>query len=194
MHEEWRDIVGYEGLYQVSNFGRVKSTERYIKSGNGYRLKRERILTQHLNSKGYPRVNLHNYYTQEQLFVHRLVAEAFLPKEDGKFVIDHIDGNPLNSNVENLRWCTSSENNRFARELGHVKYVPMAMEKRERLNKKISKPVIRSDGKKYQSIKAAAEDLGVTTTSIIRVVKHRRSNCKGFGFEYLSNNEYYGDQ
>lgn len=99
--EEWKDIEGYEGLYQVSNLGRVKSLPRYW-------VRTERILTK----KGYPyvRVCLFKGTKRTYLSVHRLVAEAFIPNPDNKPIIDHIDGNPNNNSVSNLRWVDFKEN------------------------------------------------------------------------------------
>lgn len=93
--EIWRDVCGYEGIYQVSNLGRVK--------------RENRILTLTLrNNYMYAHLSLH--CKQKQVRVHRLVAEAFLPYETGKPCVNHIDGNTLNNCVWNLEWCTYSEN------------------------------------------------------------------------------------
>lgn len=110
--EEWRPVVGYEGLYEVSNFGRVKSLARKVPSrGNGLRPVKERILIAHKNGKGYMNVILClNGKTHKHGLVHRLVAEAFIPNPEGKPNIDHIDCDPLNNCVWNLRWCTQKEN------------------------------------------------------------------------------------
>ena len=104
MSEEWRDIKGYEGLYQVSNLGRVKSL-RYNHSEN------KKILKGFLSKKGYHRVSFYKDGVRKDYSVHRLVAEAFIPNIDNKPCIDHIDTNKLNNKVDNLRWCTNKENN-----------------------------------------------------------------------------------
>ena len=104
MNEEWRDIKGYEGLYQVSNLGRVKSL-RYNHSEN------EKILKGFLSNRGYHRVSFYKDGVRKDYSVHRLVAEAFIPNTDNKPCIDHIDTNKLNNKVDNLRWCTNKENN-----------------------------------------------------------------------------------
>lgn len=103
MEEEWRDVPNYEGLYQVSNLGRVKSFARK------YCI--ERILKTINSSKGYLIVNLCKNKKHKQFLVHRLVAEAFIPNPENKPCIDHIDTNKENNKITNLRWVTNKENN-----------------------------------------------------------------------------------
>ena len=105
--EEWKDIPGYEGEYQVSNMGRIKSLhDRY---GNY----RERLLKPIKNKGNYLRVNLFKNGKQKTCLIHRLVAMAFIPRIEGKDFVDHIDGDPGNNVYTNLRWCTIAENNNF---------------------------------------------------------------------------------
>lgn len=111
--EEWRDIPGYKGLYQVSNLGRIKSlidkkydlNEKVVKIIN-----REKILKQNLTKKGYCSVKLYKDDKSKNYVVHRLVAEAFIPNIDNKPQVNHIDGNKLNNCVSNLEWNTNEEN------------------------------------------------------------------------------------
>ena len=108
MKEIWKDIKGYEGLYQVSNLGRVKSLERY----DSYNKKVDEKILKTKENLGYIYVNLHKNGIQKGYKVHRLVAEAFIPNPDNKPCIDHINTIVTDNRVENLRWCTYSENNR----------------------------------------------------------------------------------
>lgn len=99
--EEWRDIEGYEGLYQVSSYGRVKSL-------NYKRTKEERNLSPYGNGHGYLSVSLRKNSKTKKVLVHRLVAEAFL--SDREEQINHKNGCKADNHVDNLEWCTQSEN------------------------------------------------------------------------------------
>jgi hypothetical protein len=118
--EEWRDIEGYEGLYQVSNEGRVKSLDRVIDAYNynankniSY-VKKGRILKQGLDKDGYSLVNLcRNSEDHKTCKVHRLVAKAFIPNPNNYLEINHKDECKTNNVVENLEWCDHSYNNTY---------------------------------------------------------------------------------
>lgn len=92
-NEFWRDVVGYEGIYQVSNLGRVKSLDRYAEYPNYTKRINGRIMSQQDNSKGYLIVNLSLNGLTKKLYVHRLLAEAFIPNTDNKIEVNHIDLN-----------------------------------------------------------------------------------------------------
>lgn len=113
--EEWRPVRGYEGLYEVSNQGRVKSLGRRVKYGvegstRSYETP-ERILRTSSDAR-YAAVILCNDGGKKRKLVHRLVAEAFIPNPDGKPFVLHWDDDPQNNHIENLRWGTHSENMR----------------------------------------------------------------------------------
>jgi hypothetical protein len=108
MKEEFRDIKDYENLYQISNFGKVKSLERIIKNNGGLYHKKEIILTP-VNSRDYPCVGLSKNGKSTLSKIHRLVAEAFIPNPQNKKTVNHKDGNKLNNYVWNLEWATSKE-------------------------------------------------------------------------------------
>ena len=106
MKEIWKDIKGYEGLYQVSNLGRVKSLERY----DSYNRKVDEKILKTKENLGYIYVNLHKNGIQKGYKVHRLVAEAFIPNPDNKPCVDHINTIKDDNRVDNLRWVTYEEN------------------------------------------------------------------------------------
>lgn len=118
--EVWKDIVNYEGLYQVSNKGRVKRLEgKCLAKAGKYRTVTESILTCFPNKTryNYLYVNLNNNGVK-QFRVHKLVALHFIPNPNNLPEVNHIDGNKNNNNVENLEWCTNLENIRHSYKIG----------------------------------------------------------------------------
>lgn len=115
MTEQWRPVENYEGFYEVSSEGRVRSCDRMSKCSRGdkKRLWRGRDLSQTVAStRGYKQVSLSKEGVIKKVYVHRLVAEAFTDARDE--TVNHIDGNKLNNALDNLEWCTYSENNSHA--------------------------------------------------------------------------------
>ena len=117
MTEEWRDIAGFEGMYQISNFGNVKSVSRYVFAGehanHSYFRVNEKMLKGSLDHKGYRGVNLSCNGRVRRFLVHRLVAQAFIPNPDNLPCVNHKDENPRNNCVDNLEWCTYKYNNEY---------------------------------------------------------------------------------
>jgi len=109
MKEQYKDIVNYEGLYQVSNLGNVKSLPKGDGNGNRTRLLKQEVLSKRAHTN-YRRVSLSKQGKVTRFSVHRLVAQHFLPLVDGKDVINHLDNNGENNIVTNLEWCTLTEN------------------------------------------------------------------------------------
>ena len=197
MQEEiWKDIEGYEGYYQVSNLGRVRSLDRYVQHRYGSSaLRKGKIIKTQMNN--YPIVCLHKNSMYRTRYIHRLVAETFIPNPDNLPEVDHIDCDRTNNRVDNLRWCTHQDNQRFAKENGRMCYggkKPNEMTPEEyqlfrvRYAKRI-KPVIRSDGKIYPSCSAAAEDLGVVYSSVSNCIHGRLPTCKGYTFKHYIQEE-----
>lgn len=110
MKEIWKDIKGYEGKYQISNLGNVRSIERWIFNGHGMQLLKSKILKPQ-RSHEYLCVFLYNENVQRRRFkIHRLVAENFIPNPNNYPMVLHGDNNPKNNNLSNLRWGTQSHN------------------------------------------------------------------------------------
>ena len=166
MKEIWKDIKDYEGLYMVSNWGRVKS----IKFG------KERILKPVTNSSGYLSVKLCKDGKVKAFTVHRLVAEAFLPNPDNLPCVNHKDENKQNNNVSNLEWCNCKYNINYGTGI-------------ERRSKKKSKPVLQYtlDGefvREWESATQAEKEGGFNNGHIIAVCGGKRNNHKGYIWRY----------
>lgn len=177
--EQWKDIEGYEGLYQVSNEGRVKSL-------NYRQTKQEKILKAFKNNNGYLLVGLCKNGKPIHKLVHRLVAEAFIPMVEGKQDIDHINSVRHDNRVENLRWCTPEENANNPITIERVKAVNR--KKAEALSKKVY--VYTADFNLlsgFSSTADAARQLecsqGNVTLTCLGALKH----YKGYIFSYIPN-------
>ena len=176
--EIWRDIKGYEGLYQVSNMGRVKSLARVImrKNGKKYSIK-ERILKPQ-RELGYLRVNLYDSSGKmKRLRVHRLVCEAFHENPENKPCVNHIDENKANNVASNLEWCTVAENNNHGTHNARVAKIQ-------------SKPVgqYTRDGKLvkiWQSATEVQRQLGFTKQNISQAARGKQKTTYGYVWKYI---------
>jgi hypothetical protein len=115
---EWRSVVGYEGFYEVSSLGEVRSLDREIEWNGTTRKLKGKPRIAHINPFGYARLQLGRDGEKQNVFVHVLVAEAFLSPVDGETEVNHKDGNKLNCRAENLEWCTRAENVQHAVDTG----------------------------------------------------------------------------
>lgn len=161
LEELWKEIKGYEGLYQVSSWGRVRSNYR-----GG------RILKSGKNADGYLLVVLCKNGKHTSYRVHRLVAQAFIPNPHNKPEVNHIDENKGNNYIENLEWVTSKEN------LNHgTRNTRMVTSK--------SKPIICLDTNiEYISATECARKTGLSQGNITQVLKGKRKTCGGYTFKY----------
>ena len=113
MDETWKPVVGYEGLYEVSDYGRVRSVPHEVPSRNGVRVSPGRMRNPFKNKTGYVIINLCKNGIIKNHTIHRLVAEAFLPNPDNLPQVNHKDENKLNNNLGNLEWCSVKYNNNY---------------------------------------------------------------------------------
>lgn len=178
--EQWRDIDGFEGMYQVSDQGRVRSVERTIKmkrNGKEYDMHlRGKILSLTHTRGGYMSVQIFKdskYYTYK---VHRLVAIAFLPNPDSLPEINHIDGNKTNNVSNNLEWCTKSHNIRHAFNSGLIDKHNMTFNR---------KKVVRSDGVIFNSLTEAANAVGSNVSNVSMCCHGKLAHTGGYGFQFL---------
>jgi hypothetical protein len=109
-NEIWKNVVGFEGLYMVSNFGRIKNLPKQINNGNSIYLSKEKIKKETINKQGYSTITLTKNNKGKRFLLHRLIAESFIPNIEKKRVVNHIDNNPKNNKVSNLEWVTHREN------------------------------------------------------------------------------------
>lgn len=170
--EEWRDIRGYEGIYQVSNLGRVRSLDRYCAGLNGCRIvHRGKIRAQSTQKSGYKFLSLQVGGKVKTLRVHRLVAEAFVDNPHNYPEVNHIDEDKSNNAASNLEWCTRSYNCSYG----------SGLSKRV---KKCSIPCIQyKDGveiARYPSISEASRRTGITFQSIQACVSGNGKTTHGF--------------
>ena len=193
--------MGYEGYYQVSNMGRVKSLERKCNCrSNGIKTIHCKILTPG-NDKGYLKVNLRKNNKTKQHTVHRLVAIAFLPNENNYPYINHKDENPSNNRVDNLEWCTPKYNNNYgtARERGiktrksrytkekHPLYGKQHKEEsKKKMSERKNKPVICiTTGEIFKSVKEASEKTGVNLSNICQCCRNKRQSAGKLQWKFL---------
>ena len=158
-NEIWKPVVGFEGLYEVSNMGRVRN-------------RMGRIMTLSFNRNGYHRVHLINNSREKFMLVHRLVSMAFIPNPENKPFVNHLNGIKTDNKVENLEWCTSSENMQHAVKVLHKKFR--------------TKPVICVEtGKRFNSIKEADGYLGYLGKGHIGdCCKGTRQTAGGYHWRY----------
>lgn len=160
MGEVWKDIEGYENLYQVSNLGRVKSLVGF--NGHIY-VNRVKVLKQSNTTTGYKKVELTINKRRKSHKVHRLVAFAFIPNPNHKPNINHKDGNPINNKVENLEWCTQRENVQHAVDTGLKGVYSFDKAELEELYSKYgTKKIGELYGVSFTPILKAINDYGIT--------------------------------
>lgn len=180
-NEIWKDITGYEERYQISNFGRVKSLERYIHYTDGRKqLLKEKIMKTGINCKsGRPQVSLQKDGKVKGFYIYRLVAEHFVYNDDPehKTTVNHIDGDITNNHYKNLEWCSQSDNEKHSYDVLHRPVNKPGVHKRVVIcwNKDGNKTV-------YPSIAAAERGTGLGGTRIRVLHETGKVSKKGYRF------------
>ena len=174
--EIWKDIKGYEGLYQASNLGRIKSL-------NSFGRKKEIILKPRTGNRYYM-IALYKNKERKDLLLHRIITETFLEKKQNKPFVNHKDENPFNNNVNNLEWCSHKDNMNWGTRNKRISL-------KNTNNPKICKKVIQYDLngnfiKEYLSIKEACKELNVKNNHIGACCKKQygRKTACGYKWKY----------
>lgn len=168
--EIWKDVVGYEGLYQVSNLGRVRSLPRYSTSG--------KILKYQLDRYGYYRVCLskHNKNTLKQ--IHRLVAQAFIPNPNNLSFVNHKDEDSTNNKVTNLEWCTHEYNCNYGTRNKRISITQSVDICQYTLDDKFIK--------KWHGINYVSKIYNINHANIISCCKGKRKSAGGYKWRYTN--------
>lgn len=174
--ETWRSIPNYEGIYEISNLGNIKSIDRYEIQSNGIkRFRKGRILKLSLDKYGYNRVELNKNSISKLCLIHRLVAETFIPNPLNLPQVNHKDEDKTNNQVDNLEWCTRDYNNAFGT-------------RTKRISKKLSKKVYQYDLnlnflKEWPSTKEC-DNYGFISKHISACCIGKRKTHKGYIWSY----------
>lgn len=176
--EIWKSIKGYEGLYEVSSYGRVRGLDRFVTRSDGRKyLCKGRILKPKKDRYGYIQLALYNSKRRASYSVHRIVAKAFIPNPDNLPQVNHKDENPSNNHAENLEWCTQVYNNCYGTGI-------------QRRMKKTSKSVLQIDKEtgqviaEYPSAKEAERQKGFDDSNIGYCCKGIRMTAGGYKWRY----------
>ena len=190
--EIWRPIKEFEGCYEISNLGRIKSLERIDKMN---RVVKEKIRKYKINRNGYCQVCLNKNGIKNYFYVHRLVAKTFIPNFKNKSQVNHKNFDKEDNRVENLEWVTCTENNKHKIIGGRVNYKKIVETKRKKgnlnwhtkgINNSCCKKIkCLNNGKIYNYIKKASSELNLDSSSISKVCRGKRKHIKGYVFEYL---------
>jgi hypothetical protein len=179
-NEIWKPINGYEGLYEVSNLGNVKSVERYVKHnwGNSFKVVRERILKQTCNTYGYPSVSLSKDNKKKTFPVHILVCKAFVDNPDNLEQVNHINEDKTDNRAENLEWCSLQYNINYGT-------------RTERMSLTQSVPIYSVDTTTndivfYSSISSAAKQVNTTSSNICKCLLGRCNTIRGKKWFYIN--------
>lgn len=187
--EIWKDIEGYEGLYQVSNQGNVRSLDRIVNAPNGVRTSKGKVLTQY-KCGNYSKVTLSKSSKYKTYDVHHIVAKAFIPNPNNYPQVNHKNENRYDNRAENLEWCTAKYNANYGtrnKRLSENHKVPCKLETKQKLGRSV---VAYKDNMiigEYYSIKECSRVLGLDEHCIHLVLQGKYSQTKGYIIKYKQN-------
>ena len=181
MEEVWKPIKGYEGRYEISNYGFARSCKRVITNKCGRKcILREKVLKPHYLPNGYLSVGLWKDGKKKDFYIHRLVASAFIPNDSDLPEVNHLDENKHNNYVQNLEWCTRIQNANHG-----THNARMAATKRNQGGIRISQ--YSRNGKfimVYKSIRDASRSVGVSATAIRDALLGKQKMSAGYCWKW----------
>lgn len=183
--EIWKDILGYEGLYQISSLGRVKSLERLKENHTKIQVVPEKIKSLRKIKQGYLLVDLYKNNIQTTFRVHRLVADNFLINYENKETVNHINGDKADNRVSNLEWATPKEQNEHFYK-NNLKSDASIRKSIAAMNKANSKKVLCiEDNIIYDSVMDAARKNNISDTLIRKCIYGKNKTAKGKTWKYI---------
>lgn len=178
MQEIWKDIEGYEGLYQVSNFGRIITVEKNRIDCIGRKsFISSKILKPSVDSSGYKQIILTKNKKRKSYKVHRLVGQMFIPNPNNYPIINHKDENKQNNNVENLEWCTILYNNQYGTR--GYRCTRHLLKKIKQIDIKTNKVI-----KTYNSLKEAEKETNIKYQLISSCCREKSHSTGGYIWKY----------
>ena len=187
--EEWKEIPNMEGFYMASTFGRILSMGRCVKSkNNSTKTNIPHLMKLSTNKCGYTQVSICCNGKRKICLVHRLIALTFLPKENGRNYIDHIDTCKSNNNVSNLRWCTTLENVHNEITSQHRKMF-YSHDTRQKYNRPVVALCNDVVIKTYPSLKSVEKD-GHSCDNVFQVCNHINNRRRHHKFEWMYLSDY----